>query len=422
MDIDLLRLITDKDKFVRFQPHIKEHVLGKEALTIFHSIENYYKSYPHATSINWADFESFFFVLRNSSLTKQEIPLYKSIFKNLSTPTTSSVVLEDLLKHYITEDYLTRIANRALGVGSGKTGSKVDAIDDIAELVKQHDKEVSRSISKTDLFTDFDVSAVSRTLASGGYEWRLEELNVSVGPLRRGNFVIVGARPEVGKTTFLASEVTHFASQIRNDQCVLWVNNEQPADEVTFRIVQAALGWTTADILADEAAAMAEYTRIMNGDKHRIHVVRDDAGLNNVKSLNALMKDLNPAMVVFDQLDKVEGFSKAERDDLRLGQIYLWARRVALEYGVVLAASQVDASAEGMQWVTQDKLRGSKTDKPGEADVILTIGKDASGTSERCLSVCKNKCFGGSRTIPSARHGKYSVEILPEIARFKGVL
>jgi len=53
-----------------------------------------------------------------------------------------------------------------------------------------------------------------------GLEWRLEELNLSLGPVNKGDLVLVAARPEVGKTTFLTSEISYMLSQTEGD--VLW--------------------------------------------------------------------------------------------------------------------------------------------------------------------------------------------------------
>jgi hypothetical protein len=158
----------------------------------------------------------------------------------------------------------------------------------------------------------------------------------------------------------------------------------------------------------------------------RILVTGSNAGLNNAKLLVPLFRDLNPAMIVFDQLDKVVGFDSkskgGERDDLRLGALYQWARELSHEYGPVIAASQASDTAEGEQWIYQNQLRGSRTDKAGEADAIITIGKVHEPTKEntRYIHVPKNKLHGGTRSIEKERHGKWEVTIKPEIARYEG--
>lgn len=59
-----------------------------------------------------------------------------------------------------------------------------------------------------------------------GLRWRLRTLNEMLGSLRPGDFGFIFARPESGKTTFLASEVTYFAEQAHEKQLgpIIWFN------------------------------------------------------------------------------------------------------------------------------------------------------------------------------------------------------
>ena len=235
----------------------------------------------------------------------------------------------------------------------------------------------------------------------------------------------MAARVEVGKTTFLASEVSYLAQQLPKDRPVVWVNNEEESSVVFFRIVQAALGQESKVLIADSKAAMASYTTLMGGDKDKIRVTKD---MNNVRDLETLFREVNPGLIVFDQLDKVDGFKSDEREDLKLGKIYKWARELARSYGPVIAASQLSASAVEMKdppFIGLDALRGSKTDKPGEADVVITIGKYKEPKSPeeemiRTINIPKNKLpGGGSKQVESDRHGQFLVTIDPIRARYE---
>ena len=192
-----------------------------------------------------------------------------------------------------------------------------------------------------------------------------------------------------------------------------------------FRIVQATLGQESKVIIADSKAAMDKYTTLMSGNKDKIRVIKD---MNNIRDLETLFREVNPGLIVFDQLDKVDGFKADDREDIRLGKIYKWARELARSYGPVIAASQLSATAVDMKdppFIGLDALRGSKTDKPGEADVVITLGKyKEPKTPEeeiiRTLNVPKNKLpGGGTKQMESERHGQYLVTIDPIRARFE---
>jgi replicative DNA helicase len=417
VDTDLLILFKDKATFQRFKPFIKEHVLLPETQLIINSIDSYYKAFPHTTTMNWEAFASYFFVLRNSQIPKAEVANYRAILDKVAKATPTHVA-NDVLAHFVTQDFAHRIADTALSVKEGTA-----SIDDVHELVKQHDKELGRAIKVEDLFVTGDIDDVLEEAKAPGFEWRLEELNVSCGPLRKGDFVMVAAYVETGKTTFAASEVSHMASQIKDNRPVVWINNEERSIKVKLRIMQAALGLTSKDIDADRASAKDAYKKLMGGDENRILVQLNDNATNHVDRLIPMLRDLNPALIVFDQLDKVNGFhSRDEKEHMRLGRLYKWARELSHEYGPVIAISQCDASSGASQYIRMDQLRGSKVDKPGEADAIITIGKDdnPANINTRYIHVPKNKLTGGPRSVESERHGYFEVKIKPEIARYEG--
>ena len=417
MDVDLLTILSDRERYTRFKPYVQEHVLTKEARLIYNTLDSYYKFWKTTNTINWSSFSSHFFKVRAHQITSATAPLYHTIFDKLSKHSgVGDAQTEDILKSYVLKNYIDKIASAANSTASDDV--KLDALKDIVE---ECDKELQRAVNPAQLFVSGELEDVAKEVTAPGYEWRLEEMNVSLGPLRKGNFVIVAGRPETGKTTFVADQVGYMATQIDDARPVVWINNEERSENVDFRIKQAVLGWTQADMLKDLAVTKATYLKLVK-DPHRIRVLSNDSGVNDVTRLTALFQSTNPAIIVFDQLDKVYGFSKEERDDLRLGRLYLWARELAHKYGPVIALSQADATADNVRFIQMGQLRGSKTDKVGEADAIITIGRDTTTThpNQRFINVPKNKLYGGPKSEVDQRHGMWEVEIQPEIARYRG--
>lgn len=413
MDFDLLQTIRNRDNYNRFKPYIKEHTLGKEAAKIVNSLGTYLKDYPSITNVDWEAFSTWFCLYEERTLSKESLPTYRTIFHKLST-TPPSPSADGVLGYYITADYATRIANEALKGGNCN-------LDQIDELIKNSNLERSRALKLSDMFEMGGVSEALKSASEPGLSWRLNELNISVGPLRTGDFLIVTARPEVGKTTFIASEVSYMATQMgTHKRPIIWINNEERSSKVMLRIQQAALGWSLPDILANETKANEEYNKLVG--EGRIMVLKNDARAT-VEQLSTMFHEHNPALIVFDQLDKVAGFHKEEQEHARLGKLYLWARELSHLYGPVIAASQASEQAENLRYLSQNHLRGSKTDKPGEADAIIGIGKtdEVVDVNARFIHVMKNKLFGGGPLFDEAqRHGKWEVVIKPEFARYEG--
>ena len=391
----------------------------KETNTILDGMDKYYKTFPSVTEFAWDSFSAFLIADQSKRLTDDSIVKLRMMLTKAKTFVPHHAH-EEVVKTLIELDYLALIMEECEKVKEGSSD-----LEHVHIIATNALKDVERYIEKDELFVSADLSVIADRITSSGYEWRLDALNRSLGPLRTGNFVIVAARVEVGKTTFLASEVSYLAQQLPKDRPVVWVNNEEESSVVFFRIVQAALGQESKVLIADSKAAMVSYTTLMGGDKDKIRVTKD---MNNVRDLETLFREVNPGLIIFDQLDKVDGFKSDEREDLKLGKIYKWARELARSYGPVIAASQLSASAVEMKdppFIGLDALRGSKTDKPGEADVVITIGKYKEPKSPeeemiRTINVPKNKLpGGGSKQVESDRHGQFLVTIDPIRARYE---
>jgi hypothetical protein len=163
MDIDLLLICQDKTQYNRFRPYVKEHILSKEVALIYNTIDAFYKQFPAVTTIDWGAFQSFFNVYRAAQIRRETAPAFNNIFDKLRS-TTSSMTLETVLEHYITQDFAHLVAETALEVREGKT-----PFDTIADLVQKHDKELGRAINPADFFVTHGIAGVLSEAAAPGY-------------------------------------------------------------------------------------------------------------------------------------------------------------------------------------------------------------------------------------------------------------
>jgi len=411
-DIDLLAVTNNKVDYLRFKEHVKKHNVSPITMEIFNVLGEYWDNYPTRAAVDLREFRTFFFIVKGKKI--KDPALYEIAFDNLEKALTEPTpIIKDLLAKLIETDYATQIYDVCLKIGIGHEGDLLT----IEEMLNQYKKEIGASVEKDDVFVKPSLDYLSSVVASGGLSWRLKELNISLGPLRKGDFVIVAARPETGKTTFTASEASHMLTQLQPDEHVIWINNEEASNKVMMRVIQAAHQVTSSELLGDPATFETKFKSI-GGE--RFLILDDDSGIKTVNKINMLFKEFKPGLIIFDQLDKVHGFSYEAREDLRIGKLYEWARDVAKEYCPVIAISQVDGTGEGEKWIQMNQLRGSKTDKIGEADAIITIGKsnEPGMDLQRFIHVPKNKLFGGKDTLEAHRHGCFEVDIEPAKARY----
>lgn len=413
-DIGLLKAVSSKEHYTRFKDLVKKHNVSKITLDLFGVIGAYYDNYPMRDTLVFDEFKTFYYIVNGKKI--KDVAAYEAAFDNLKDSLESDdsdALIEDIQRKLIESDYATQIYNVCLDIGTGKGGD----LTTIEPMLKEYKKEIGATVDKSKVFVSPSLSYISSVVAKDGLNWRLKELNVGLGPLRKGDFVIVAARPETGKTTFMASEASYMLTQLKPDEHVIWINNEEASNKVMMRVIQAYHGVTSSDLLAMPDVYEEQF---INDGGNRFLILDDDSGIKSVNKISALFEEFKPGLIVFDQLDKVHGFNTEARDDLRIGRLYEWARDIAKEYCPVIAISQVDGSGEGEKWIQMNQLRGSKTDKIGEADAIITIGKSNEPAMDlhRFIHIPKNKLFGGAETLEPHRHGCFEVDINPSIARY----
>lgn len=340
---------------------------------------------------------------------------YLGVIEQLQTLEVSDETTHVLVQSIIAHKKLKEISLAAYDVTEGKL-----SMDKMRELLADFDQlqETSETTDEFEFISDDLEELANDTVKKPGLRWRLNALNQMLGSLRKGDFGFIFARPETGKTTFLASETTFMAEQLADDAGpIIWFNNEEQGDKVKLRCYQASLGYNMTQLFSNLKANRDAYMEKTKG-KHRIL----KEGIITKAMVEKVCKQYKPSLVIFDQIDKIHGFEN-DREDLRLGQIYQWARELAKEYCPVIAVCQADGTGEGVKWLTMANVANAKTSKQAEADWIIGIGKvaDAGYENLRFLHASKNKLMGDADSVPDLRHGKKEVLINANIARYEDI-
>lgn len=214
----------------------------------------------------------------------------------------------------------------------------------------------------------------------------------------------------------MASEVSNFLTQ--TDGTIDWFNNEEQGQKVVLRVYQAYFGCRLEQLIANVRKYKAEFEAATQG-RFRFY---DSATLSRSQIERIVERD-NPRLTIYDQIDKIKGFN-ADREDLRLGAIYQWARELAKNRHSVIGVCQADGSAENVKFLNMDNVANAKTSKQAEGDWILGIGKihDMGHENVRYLNICKNKLFGDEDSDEKLKHGRFEVLIEPSVARYKDII
>ena len=339
---------------------------------------------------------------------------YTSVLNNLASHDSGDATSMELLSTLVKRRKLKELSLAAYECSEGRLPA--DNFDALVASFKALPEGPVADTDDDEFVTDDLQELLDAAVSTPGLRWRLNTLNKMMGSLRKGNFGFVFARPETGKTTFLASEVTFMATQLKDgDGPIIWLANEEPGVNVKLRVYQAYFGIDLPTLMSDIAGWSKKFNEETKGN---IKIL--DRAIIHRTAVEKLCAKWKPSLVIADQLDKITGFDN-EREDLRLGSIYQWARELAKQYCPFIGISQADGSGEGVKWLTMGNVANAKTAKQAEADFILGIGKqNADGyESIRYLHLSKNKLLGDSDTDPSMRHGKQECLIEPALGRYK---
>jgi len=383
--------------------------LPKELHPVYSVLDSFHESNSQKVNLSVDDLANILFAHKH-----KDKEYYEGVIETLAKLDVSSNTTNILIQSLVDNKLLKEISLAAYDVTEGRIKK-----EDLAKLLDQYTASKDNAVSEEefDFISDDIEQLLIETYRKPGLRWRLSTLNQMLGSLRGGDFGFIFARPETGKTTFLASETTFMAEQLsEEDGPILWLNNEEKGSKVKIRCYQASLGATLAAINSNPVAAKNAYLKKTKGK----HMIYNPKGAIHKSTVEKLCRRYKPSLIIFDQIDAITGFD-ADREDLKLGAMYQWGRELSKEFDCpIIAVCQADGSGENHKWLTMGNVANAKTAKQAQADWILGVGKihDAGYENLRFLHASKNKLAGDQDSNPALRHGKCEVLIKPEIARY----
>ena len=389
IDINLLRLMRVRSDYNRILGAVNTDALDSRTKRVMQAVGKYYEKHPSHGQVDFTVFLPF--AERNvfHNLDEEDILVYRNIIKNMSAKypdnDTRNTILNDIGESNLV--HTMRVITEAYN-----DGEDIDTVHEMSQAFDAYKlqngatalPEVAENID--DLLDDMDNNE--------GISWRLDCLNECMRPMRGGDFGILAARPDQGKTSFLCSELTHMAPQLPEGRPILWLNNEGPGYAIRPRLMQAALDCTTSELveMKEEGTLYTNYYDAVGGE-NRIRIM-DVHGYNTSK-VEALIEDTTPGLIIYDMIDNVHGFGGEQRTDLALEKMYQWARERAVKYdATALATSQISAEGIDLQYPGLGMLKDSKTGKQGACEFQLMIGSletKPEFANTRWLSLPKNK-------------------------------
>lgn len=392
----ILNVLETKKDYDEYINYVNTTLLHPHEQLILEVLNDWYEAYPtHLEVDDWKSFKTYILYGSGKSISTSDAHKIEALCESLATPSTM-VHKSDIIDQFYTRKYATKIAGTALSIAEGDT---TESIDDLFNEVDEW-KTARSSLQEKDgdgansiLIDDDYVNDM--LVVPAGEPWKLEALNECVGPLSNALFV-VGARPDVGKTTFILEQGIHFAEKFFDNgskkKITFFGNEESVKGRIIPRVACMSTGHDPAMLKnpTTRATVMRDFKAWMDKYEHPFKFYNSDAFTPDEIEHFAVAND--SGFIIIDQLSKVNGYEGKGTDVDRFAKVVKHIRRIAAEVAPVFGTVWADWTAEGEAYPNMAQLYGSKTALQGEADVILTLGKIHTGnTPTRYLSCVKNK-------------------------------
>jgi len=404
-ELSLLKTLLNKE-FYALHKGIRcpDKIFTKDVRKVKQALDYAMETYDQGLSL--ADLEALFYAT-NKTLTTSNKEQYQNIFRKIAN---SSALNNDVANEVISRMFQQVVGQEVANIGFEYVNGTQNSLEPLRKIVENYQDDFTPNLKVE--FEDMSIDTILQANETQTqWKFNIPTLRRNVEGISGGHFVIVGARPNTGKTSFHASVIASphgFADQ--GAKCVV-LCNEEAANRVGSRYLSAATTMSLDEIKDNYAKAALRYNKVSNN----IHI--KDATGKDLSWVEAVVKATKPDILVLDMGDKFAPRA-SDKSDVYLRDAAIHARNIAKEYNCsVFWLSQLSAAAEGLATPDQSMLEGSKTGKAAEADLIILIGKNriTEGNEmedkERHINIAKNKLKGGF-------HGRITCQLAGDIAQY----
>lgn len=418
IETQLLQLFSDKKKYDQYRPLIRKEHVTKQTWMLLEEMREWWLLPAAPEMLDWEEFAGWVLLKHGSTLSEDDKLALDAIA--ISPPVT--LASNDILRILNERCHFKEIATMSADISAGFGGFSPD---DVKKELEAYYKDVASTEETKD---NYDVTALLSKMKSisAGHKlvWRLPELNKSVGPVSKGNLILIAGRPESGKTTLLVHELMGWCQSKDLVGPAIYITNEDSIESIVLRCILSYYEITYAEYEADRTAYDLKFTTDIGAGNLFILDNSDACGIRRWSDVERVCNELKPGVVVIDQLRNVQGFDKGQTEIGRLKDLYSAARILARNHCPIITCHQLKGDAHGILYPTEQMLEGSQTEVQGALDVQIMMGRsfDVGYENTRGLNVVKNKLTGDPGiTDPKLRHGKFEITINEEKQLFKGV-
>ncbi len=302
--------------------------------------------------------------------------------------------------------------------------SEGEDVSKIVDLAEQRIFDIADKNIRRDFVHIKDVIMQTYTRLSELQEGKGEDLGIDtgfsdldryVGGFGKGNLIIVGARPGVGKTSFCLNIATNIAKKTKKAVCIFSL--EMASEELVSRVISSE-SMVLSEKLRNGQLDTSDWEKIATASSilSETDIYIDDTSNIGLTAMKAKLRRVkNLGLVVVDYLQLMESETK-RKDGSRvneIGDISRGLKLLAKDLGVpVIVCSQLSRSTEKEKERKPmlSDLRDSGSIEQ-DADMVIFLSRDYYGNDpEKAnlvdVTLAKNR-HGSSGTVQMSWLGQY---------------
>mgnify|MGYP003146047067 FL=1 len=396
----ILQLLLDKDFYEENKGRVSKTMFTNGTENLYDTIKKAHENSDENLTLD--EVATLHVEIYNPALTRAAKDNFYNLLGDIKKERPNKKLTKTILEELHKQTIAKKIAVMATEMYNNTSESGFNDIQSLLDDSNNASTDEFESVSK-------DIDTLIDSLKDNTkWKFNLTDLRDRVNGIGDGNFLIIFARPESGKTAFWVNLVAGQGGFASQGAKVCALINEEPAIRTQMRLINAHTSMTLAEIRGNPKKAGDLWSQV----RTNINILDTvDWSLEKVDSYVAKEK---PDILIIDQLDKINISGTFARTDEKLRAIYTGAREIAKRRDCALIGiSQASADASGKLDITFDMMENSKTGKAAEADVIIGVGfRNQLDIDQdiRSIAVSKNKITGW--------HGKITCKIIPELSRY----
>jgi archaellum biogenesis ATPase FlaH len=257
---------------------------------------------------------------------------------------------------------------------------------------------------------------------SNGLEWFMPSIQAGLNSMMPGQFIVVAADSDTGKSAFCISQAAHTFRQMNRAKAtrpILYCTSEDTKEDLAARFLSCLY---RDEYIGGFEQIVSEYSEVLKRYKKEYNdklfvgmQIRSSIDFIKIKQK---IEKFNPCLIIIDMLDKLSNSDNIQD----LTQLYQGVRAIANDGYSIIGTSQSGNTSyqdretgeyKHRKWLTDKDLANSKSGKQGAAYCMIMIGRDDEIPNVRYISTTKKK---------RGKHVALTCEILQEYSLYKELL